>query len=508
SEALFSTAVANLDALAVEHLEATTGDIKGGVALTSASTAWPADGAPVCVMFGLCNKGEHSISQLAKAAPENHTTAAMLALFDVWRSGRTGGAAACSPFAFNFNPFWCMQTYQAAFGGSTLTSKPRCDVERLGLGAALLRLLCLAALAECNVSVAGALSVTSKSLPDDVFALGELRARLGPAALEAFSGGLKLADTASGVVLTSCHPSVMQTTNSRHRTWVGVNVTEASSNVLGLEPAGTPTPELKDAVDMFCRKLRQHSGGAFTLSVRATPTAMPAPDPAAEAAVVQSARKKIEERAGAPGLLAWPTKEQSDSAAQAGRSTYDSLAARAKAHLPPGAIASGCAVGATGGGQVVAGTWPNNNTRDGGLLQGNTVWAMNTILAALARGEGAAGFDSAAAVINKTSDAGSLAMCLNRLCINDYAGDEITGSRSPSEDGTTIGKMTPELRADLGLGEGEDAPLLRAVSHGIGRGTVKAMVAAGGSKVVWVFGRHGAGDGQHADWLGADSYTD
>lgn len=60
--------------------------------------------------------------------------------------------------------------------------------------------------------------------------------------------------------------------------------------------------------------------------------------------------------------------------------------ARVKAHLPPGAIASGCAVGANGGGQVVAGTWPNQRTRDGGLLKGNTVWAINTILAALARG--------------------------------------------------------------------------------------------------------------------------
>ncbi|CAM9859191.1 unnamed protein product, partial [Ectocarpus sp. 13 AM-2016] len=508
SGALFSTAVADVDALAVEYLEATTGDIKGGVALTSASTAWPADGAPVYVMFGLCNKGEHSISQLAKAAPKNHTAAAMLAFFDVWQSGRTEGAAACAPFAFNFNPFSCMQTYQGAFGGSTLTRKPRCDVERLGLGAALLRLLCLAALAECNVSVAGALSVTSKSLPHDVFALGELRARLGPAAFKAFNGGLELADTASGIVSSSCHPSVMQTTTSRHRPWVAVNVTEACSNLLGLEPAGTPTPKLQDAVGMFCRRLQHHSGGEFTLSVPATPTALPAPDPGAEAAAVQSARDQIEERAGATGLLAWPTKEQSDLAAHAGKSTHDSLMARVKPHLPPGAIASGCAVGATGGGQVVAGTWLNKNTVDGGLLEGNTVWAMNTVLAALARGEGAAGFDSASAVINKTRDAGSFAMCLDRLGINDRAGVEITGSRSPSGGGTTIGSMDPDLRADLGLGEGEDAPLLRSVSHGVARETVKAMVSRGGAKVVRSHGQHGAVEGEHAAWLGADSYQD
>ena len=504
----FSMAVEDLDALAVEYLEATTGDIKNGVALAAASTTWPADDAPVCVMFGLCNKGEHSISQLAKAAPKNHTAAAMLALFDVWRSGRTGGAAASSPFAFNYNPFCCMQTTQAAFGGGTLTRKPRCDVERLGLGAALLRLLCLAALAECHVSVAGALSVTSASKSGDMFALSALRDGLGPAALEAFNGGLKLADTASGMVSSSCHPSVMQVTTSRHRPWVAVNVTEACSNVLGLKPAGTPTPKLQEAVRLFCRRLKHHSGGAFTLSVEATPTALPAPDPAAEAAAVQSAKEQIKEKVGAPVLLEWPTKEQSDRAAAAGKLKFESLAQKVRGHLPRGAIASGCAVQETGGGQVVAGTWPNENTRDGGLLEGNTVWAVNGISAALASGRGADGFDSAAAVLEQTRRAGSHAMCLDRLCINDRAGDVITGSRSPSENGRASGTMTPGLRTELGLGEGEDAPLLRAVSHGIGRETVKAMVKVGGSRVVWVSGQHGARRGQHAGWLEADSYVD
>lgn len=510
SGALFSASVADLDVLAVEHLlGATSGDIIRGVALACPSTMWPADGSAIYLMFGLCNKGSHSISQLATAATENHTVAALLAFFDVWRSGQIGNAAACDPFAFNFNPFCCMQTYQEAFGNSTLTTKLRCDVKSLGLGAALLRLLCLTALAECHVSVAGALSVTSASKSGDTFALGTLRACLGPAALDAFSGGLELADTASKIVVSCCHPAVLQTTKSRHRPWVAVNVTEACSNLLALPPAGTPTPELEEAVRLFGTSLGQLSGGAFTLSVQATPTALPAPDPAAEAAAVESAREQIEERAGASGLLfGWPTKKQSDLAAQAGRSTFDSLMARVKAYLPPGAIASGCAVGATGGSQVVAGTWPNENTRDGGLLEGNTVWAANTIWAALARGEVAAGFDSAAAVISKTSDAGSFAMCLNRLSVNDHAGEEITGSRSPSEDGTTIGSMSPELLADLGLGGGENAPLLRSVSHGVARETVKAMVSRGGARVVWNHGRHGAGEGEHAAWLGADSYTD
>ncbi|CAN0220840.1 unnamed protein product [Scytosiphon promiscuus] len=508
SGARFSALVADLDVLAVEHLGGTSGDIIRGVALACPSTMWPADGSAIYLMFGLCNKGSHSISQLATAATQNHTVAALLAFFDVWRSGQMGDAAACAPFAFNYNPFCCMQTFQAAFGGSALTTKLRCDVKRLGLGAALVRLLCLTALAECHVSVAGALSVTSASKSGDTFALETIRAGLGPAALSAFSGGFELADTASKIVISCCHPAVLQTTKSRHHPWVAVNVTEACSNLLALPPAGTPTPELEKAVRLFGTSLDQHSGGAFTLSVQATPTALPAPDPVAEAAAVESTRDQIEERAGASGLLVWPTKLQSDLAAQAGRSTYNSLVSRAKAYLPPGAIASGCAVGATGGGQVVVGTWPNDNTRDGGLLEGNTVWATNTIWAALARGEVAAGFDSAAAVTSKTSDAGSFAMCLNRLCINDHAGQEITGSRSPSEDGTTTGSMAPELLADLGLGEGENAQLLRSVSHGIARETVKAMASRGGARVVWSHGRHGAGEGEHTAWLGADSYTD
>lgn len=47
----------------------------------------------------------------------------------------------------------------------------------------------------------------------------------------------------------------------------------------------------------------------------------------------------------------------------------ESLMERAKGILPPGAVGSGCAVEGTGGGQVVAGTWPNERTRDGGLLR-------------------------------------------------------------------------------------------------------------------------------------------
>lgn len=99
-------------------------------------------------------------------------------------------------------------------------------------------------------------------------------------------------------------------------------------------------------------------------------------------------------------------------------------------------------------------------------------------------------------------------MCLNRLCINDHAGTDITGSRSPSEHGTTIGSMAPELLADLGLGEGGDAPLLRLVSHGVAREAVKAMVSRGGGEVVLTHGRHGAREGEHAAWLRPDSYQD
>lgn len=277
SGALFSAMVGDLDALAVKHLRAESGDINRGVALTCPSTAWPADGDTIFVMFGLCNKGPHSISQLAAAAPENHTVAALMALYDVWKSGQTGDAAACVPFALNFNPFCCMQTYQAAFGSSTLTTKPRCDVKRLGRGAALLRLLCLIALAECNVSVAGVLSVTSASNPVDMFALGTLRASLGPAALEAFSGGLQLADAASNIVVSSSHPAVWQTTKSRRLPWVEVNVTEACSNVLGLTPDSTPSEGLEEAVELFSERLEHHSRGKFTLSVTATPTGSPSP---------------------------------------------------------------------------------------------------------------------------------------------------------------------------------------------------------------------------------------